>query len=1455
MGPIRHWLTVLALAWPLLTAAAQESPIRETWDYAPAMKRVAGKFQGKSGVVLHVGDSITYANPYGQWARHGAGKTPDDAAVLEWMHCGADDETDGWWLCRFDHPAGGRSHTAASGIRVDQMLSGGTRGMPPLAEILQTYRPQMVVLMLGTNDASANRPVEAYQADVERAVELILGQAAIPILSTIPPHPRRGELAAEYNDAVRGIAKTNRLPLIDYEQEILRRRPGDWNGTLLAPGDVHPTAAVGDVSAASAPTAENLRTSGYLLRGWLSVRKIAEVKRAVLEAEPLPPPSPPAQPSKPAADTGPASGQAVRLAVTRDTWVCGVGNQSLCNTGGSSKLKLKSIQEMSLLDVDPEPLCGRVIQKAVLHLKPSGKEILRRVTVSSFSSEWVEGTAPSYDPQAGSSSFAFRENPDVPWAFPGSDLTAVALGQGGSIWRMADVTSPDAEGFQQVPVDPAVVAARVAGTSYGFLVFDDTGSEWTRDGERFDFRLFPNRYFHSRESGEESAPYFTVWLGEADAEPPAVPEGFATNVEGLPGGEAVISWKVPEDRGPAGTIGFLIELDGRPVPRYLIPSAGPPGQKVTMRLRDLGLSAGAEVKLTCRAVDAAGNVGQAATHSFTVSAKAPTVLPEEAPKPHRDAASAPRLGGARVAILDALDKVHPVTGRMIPEQGPGYLAANHLWSAQKKQVRLAAARNEIVAFQILVDGPVRGVRPSLLFDRKSRGIRARFAQYRNVSSTLGPLPDPVAELPGPLDVPSPDEEFPRLTRGSLLCEIYVPHHAAAGSHLGTLQLQVGSEAVKIEVVLWVWDFALPDLLSFIPEMNCYRLPDNERDYYRLAHRHRTVLNRLPYSQRGEVDEGCAPAWDGAKLDWSAWDRRFGPYLDGSTFADLPRSRVPLECFYLPLHENWPGKIDDHYNGSYWADEAFDAAYRQSFVEVARQMAEHFQSKGWDQTIFHCYLNNKSSYKRRGWSRASSPWLLDEPSSFQDFWALRWFGEAFHEGVAGALGSQEAGAKLCFRGDISRPQWQRDSLDHVLDYNVVGGRAFRQYHRLVIDRKQQFGQIVVDYGSANAIEESNMQAVGWCLDSWTLGTDGVIPWQTVGNEGSWERADRLSLFYPGQAVGQDEPVPSIRLKAFRRGQQDAEYLTLLAQLLGEPRASLGRAVRRELGLAAEHRGTDSGAEEDAGVLHYADLSPEDVWALRIRVGLAISLLRPEPKRQLVDLRTPRREVGDAPPAYVAGHAPAPPAPATQPATAVPTVVKILQGRPVVRDTVIDPQTPNRNFGSAARDNRIVRRDACNALLVRFDLGGLGLAPDAPVEKATVSFSVWDPSSRGRSKVCAFGLTTPWEEASATWQRPSADASWKGGDTFTFGVDTTEPVGQVIVPPDAGSDTVDPPLEYRLEVTSLVRDWLSGAMPNHGLAIASVVDRAVDEGHYTRFQVLASEHREAPYTPKLEIHLRQ
>ena len=221
----------------------------------------------------------------------------------------------------------------------------------------------------------------------------------------------------------------------------------------------------------------------------------------------------------------------------------------------------------------------------------------------------------------------------------------------------------------------------------------------------------------------------------------------------------------------------------------------------------------------------------------------------------------------------------------------------------------------------------------------------RWGQLLTVPGPRGPVFDPVLPLPDgrtAVDVGSPRSAGDLL---GLVCEVEVPRAAAEGRWIGTLKLSSDKGAVELRVFLDVQPFALPDHLSFLPEMNCYGLPENERDYYRVAHRHRTVLNRVPDFQNGNLASGCAPVLRDGQLDWSEWDRRFGPLFDGSAFADLPRAGVPIECFYLPLHENWPTTMAVGYQGGYWADQAFTPAYREAFVRMTKAFAEHLSERG------------------------------------------------------------------------------------------------------------------------------------------------------------------------------------------------------------------------------------------------------------------------------------------------------------------------------------------------------------------------------------------------------------------------------------------------------------------------------------------------------------------------------
>ena len=283
---------------------------------------------------------------------------------------------------------------------------------------------------------------------------------------------------------------------------------------------------------------------------------------------------------------------------------------------------------MSLVDFDPSPLKGHVVRAATLYVHGTGPEILHRVTVSGISASWVEGTSERSAPQTGSSSFASQRNPNVPWAFPGSDMTAVTLGNGGTVWSTTDATPPDADGWQTIAVGPAVIASRVAGISNGLLLFDDTGSELIRHGESVTFRPFPNRYVYSREQ-HSFAPYLIVDLGPPDLQPPATPTGLQSDAGNLEAGEAWVQWRVPEDVGPAGTVGFIVTVDGKPVPQYLVPVASAPGQPVRMHLRDLGARAGQEVRIAVRAVDGAGNTSTPASLAVHVSSLKAARLPGE----------------------------------------------------------------------------------------------------------------------------------------------------------------------------------------------------------------------------------------------------------------------------------------------------------------------------------------------------------------------------------------------------------------------------------------------------------------------------------------------------------------------------------------------------------------------------------------------------------------------------------------------------------------------------------------------------------------------------------------------------------------------------------------------------------------------------------------------------------
>jgi hypothetical protein len=187
--------------------------------------------------------------------------------------------------------------------------------------------------------------------------------------------------------------------------------------------------------------------------------------------------------------------------------------------------------------------------------------------------------------------------------------------------------------------------------------------------------------------------------------------------------------------------------------------------------------------------------------------------------------------------------------------------------------------------------------------------------------------------------------------------------------------------------------------------------------------------------------------------------------------------------------------------------------------------------------------------------------------------------------------------LLFRADISRPQWQRDTLDGLMDYGVISFSAFHEFRPLVLERKFQDKQTIVVYGSSNPVGTNHCMAVAWSWDAWCRGADGIVPWQTIGNANSWKQPDELALFYPHPVQAKAEPIPSIRLKAYCYGQQDAELLVQLAAKAGVNRYTLGEWLRPQLKLNATAR-TQGGYNEPAAWNDYSGVNAQRMHELRL-----------------------------------------------------------------------------------------------------------------------------------------------------------------------------------------------------------------------------------------------------------------
>jgi lysophospholipase L1-like esterase len=270
----------LSVALTTPSAAASQKSDKDAWP--AAMKKVHAKFTGTKGTLALFGDSITVSMAF--WSPL-AGEPKNMSAEMAKAHAlvKAHMKADCWNKWR--GPGFGNQGSMTIRWAHDNV-----------ATWLKKHNPEVAVIMFGTNDLG-QVPAKEYEEKTRAVVDQCLKNGTVVILTTIPPRSGRLEQSRQFAGIVRKIANERKVPLIDYFEETLSRRPDDWDGALPkfkdAPGDVYqvPTLISRDGVHPSNPSKyrdfsdESLKHNGYGLRSYLTLIAYANVIRQVLAPE------------------------------------------------------------------------------------------------------------------------------------------------------------------------------------------------------------------------------------------------------------------------------------------------------------------------------------------------------------------------------------------------------------------------------------------------------------------------------------------------------------------------------------------------------------------------------------------------------------------------------------------------------------------------------------------------------------------------------------------------------------------------------------------------------------------------------------------------------------------------------------------------------------------------------------------------------------------------------------------------------------------------------------------------------------------------------------------------------------------------------------------------------------------------------------------------------------------
>jgi hypothetical protein len=314
-----------------------------------------------------------------------------------------------------------------------------------------------------------------------------------------------------------------------------------------------------------------------------------------------------------------AQTQRIVCPVTADNWVDAppfsrpANSPANQNHGAEPQLVINGRNSFALLQFEVGKLRGLRVSRATLRVHQAGDQVpLTMVGLSTISgsSAWTERDSNYYEAAAGAG-----------WSYAGSDLTDVTFGPGGSLYAYRSARAVG-NGWFEIEVPAALVAALVSGDQFGWMLSDEKGQTRTRHALSSREGPHPPELVIEGERGAETPPgrarshkngqQSTIAEARALGRTTLAPGSAILHLGGAGGGTA--RYEVRYSRQPITAANFT---GAAPVPRWCLDPLAPKPSPLAIEnsLRDEvhavveDLEPGGLYYFAARAISASGTAG------------------------------------------------------------------------------------------------------------------------------------------------------------------------------------------------------------------------------------------------------------------------------------------------------------------------------------------------------------------------------------------------------------------------------------------------------------------------------------------------------------------------------------------------------------------------------------------------------------------------------------------------------------------------------------------------------------------------------------------------------------------------------------------------------------------------------------------------------------------------------